>query len=226
VDLVRLEGKIGPHRVEQPFAKPHQVEFDPSGRFIVVPDKGLDVVFVYRLDPSAKKLVPVGTPAQARESSGPRHVAFSPDGRAAYVINELDSTVTAYRFDVATGALAPFQIVSSLPDTFTGNSRASEIGVSPDGRFVYASNRGYDSIAIFAVDPQTRRLSPVGWQESDGRTPRFFAVDPAGRFLFAANEDSDAIVSFAIDRQNGMLQRSGEPVRIGSPVCVLFTRAS
>src|SRR5262249_42701175 len=159
VDLVKLDGKIGPHRVEQPFAKPHQVEFDPSGRFIVVPDKGLDVVFTYRLDTAARKLVHAAT-AQAREGSGPRHVAFDPAGRNAYAINELDSTVTAYRFDASTGALEPFQIVSSLPDRFVGNSRASEIAVSPDGRFVYASNRGYDSIAIFAIDATTGRLSP------------------------------------------------------------------
>lgn len=226
VDLVKLDGKIGPHRVEQPFAKPHQVEFDPSGQFIVVPDKGLDAVFTYRLDKGTRKLVPAGKSSQARESSGPRHVAFSPHGRTAYVINELDSSVTAYRFDVGTGTLEPFQIVSSLPDTFTGNSRASEIGVSPDGRFVYASNRGYDSIVIFAIESQTGRLAPIGWQGTDGRTPRFFAIDPSGRFLFAANEDSDAIVPFEIDRAKGTLRRSGEQIRVGSPVCILFGRIS
>src|SRR5262249_17579119 len=134
IDLVKLEGKIGPHRVEQPFAKPHQVELDPTGQFIIVPDKGLDLVFSYRIDPVARKLVPAPKAAQAGEGAGPRHVAFEPAGQAAYVLNELDSTVTAYRFDRTTGSLEPFQVVSTLPDTFTGNSRASEIAVSPDGR--------------------------------------------------------------------------------------------
>src|SRR5262249_34630454 len=134
VDLVKLEGKIGPHRVEQPFAKPHQVEFDPSGKFIVVPDKGLDLVFTYRIDPEKGKLVLATRPVQARESAGPRHVAFHPAGHLAYVVNELDSSVTAYRFNPATGELAAFQLLSTLPDTFTSNSRAAEIAVSADGR--------------------------------------------------------------------------------------------
>jgi len=223
VDLVKLQGKIGPHRVEQPFAKPHQVEFDPSGRFIVVPDKGLDLVFTYRIDAAAKKLLPAVEPVHAREGSGPRHVSFHPEGRTAYVINELDSTVTAYKFDPDNGSLTPFQIVSSLPDTFTGNSRASEIAVSHDGRFVYASNRGYDTVAIFAIDPSNKRLTSVSWQISDGRTPRFFAIDPQDRMMYVANEDSDMIVPFNIDQQTGKLTRSSNPsIAVGSPVCILF----
>ncbi|MBL8642773.1 MAG: lactonase family protein [Rhodospirillaceae bacterium] len=224
-DLVKLEGKIGPHRVEQPFAKPHQAVFDPSGRYILVPDKGLDRVFCYAIDASRKKLVQAAPPAEMREGAGPRHIAFHPGGAFAYVINELDSTLVACRFDAATGALAPFQLVSSLPDTFTGNSRAAEIEVSPDGRFVYASNRGFDSIGVYAIDAKTGRVTPVGWQPSGGKTPRFFALDPAGNFLFAANEDSDAIVSFAIDKQRGLLKPTGETVATGSPVCIVFKPA-
>src|SRR5262249_4023250 len=148
-----------------------------------------------------------------------------PARRNAYVINELDSTVTAYRFDGSTGALEPFQVVSSLPDSFVGNSRASEIAVSPDGRFVYASNRGYDSIAILAVDAATGRLSSAGWQTSDGRTPRFFAIDPTHRVLFVANEDSDMIVPFGIDKATGLLRRTGDAARVGSPVCIVFKPA-
>ena len=222
VDLVTLEGEIGPHRVEQPFAKPHQVEFDPSGRFIAVPDKGLDVVFVYEIDAAAGKLKAVGAPVQGREGAGPRHIAFHPSGRSAYVINELDSTVTSYRFDPDTGSLEPFQRLSALPDSVTGNSRASEIAVSPDGRFVYASNRGYDSIAIFSVDAENGQLTSAGWQASEGRTPRFFAIDPNHQRLLVANEDTDTIVPFEIDHSSGSLQKSGEPVHVGSPVCILF----
>lgn len=222
VDCHELKGKIGPHRVEQPFAKPHQTEFDPAGRFIVVPDKGLDVVWTFRLD-EAGKLHPAEPPfVQAREASGPRHVAFHKQQKLAYVINELDSTVTSYRYDPASGKLDPFQIIPSLPESFTGNSRASEIAVSPDGRFVYASNRGFDSVAIFMVDPANGWLRPVEYQQSQGKTPRFFAIDPTGRFMFVANEDSDTIVTYAIDQETGKLTATGDVVKTGSPVCIVF----
>jgi 6-phosphogluconolactonase len=222
-DLVKLEGKIGPHRVEQPFAKPHQVELDPRGGFIAVPDKGLDRVFTYRLDTNAGKLIAAEAPApEAREGAGPRHIVFHPTGAFAYVINELDSTVTAYGYDGPRGALTPFQVISALPDTFVKNSRAAEIAVSTDGRFVYASNRGHDSIAIFAVDQTSGRLTPVGWQASGGKTPRFFALSPSGKRLFAANEDSDEIVTFTIDPVTGVLTPSGTAAKTGSPVCIVF----
>lgn len=225
-DLVALTGKLGPHRVEQPFAKPHQVEFDRQDKFIVVPDKGLDRVFTFQLDPGKGKLAAIAAPAPiAREGAGPRHVAFHPSNRLAYVVNELDSTVTAYRFDPATGALTPFQVVSSLPDTCVGNSRGSEIAISPDGRFVYASNRGYDSVAIFAVDASSGRLTPVEWVPSLGKTPRFFAFDPAGRFFSVANEDSDTIVAFRADKATGRIAATGEVVKTGSPVCIIFAPA-
>ncbi|TWI63324.1 6-phosphogluconolactonase (cycloisomerase 2 family) [Bradyrhizobium huanghuaihaiense] len=222
IDLVKLEGKIGPHRVEQPFAKPHQVEFDPSGAFIVVPDKGLDLVFTYRIDGEKGKLVLATKPVPTREGAGPRHVAFHPGGRFAYVVNELDSSVTAYHFDAATGALAPFQIVSAVPDTYAGNSRAAEITVSADGRFVYASNRGDDSIAAFAIEPASGRLSPIGWTPSGGKTPRFFALASSDEFLFAANEDTDTIKLFKRDGASGRLVATEQAVQVGSPVCILF----
>ncbi|MHC4042196.1 lactonase family protein [Bradyrhizobium sp. 23AC] len=222
IDLVKLEGKIGPHRVEQPFAKPHQVEFDPSGAFIVVPDKGLDLVFTYRIDAEKGKLVLAAKPVQAREGAGPRHVAFHPGGRFAYVVNELDSTVTAYHFDTANGALQPLQVVSAVPDTFTGNSRAAEIAVSADGRFVYASNRGNDSIGAFAIEAATGRLSPICWTATGGKTPRFFALAASDRFLYAANEDSDTIKLFKRDPASGALAATNQTVKVGSPVCALF----
>lgn len=221
-DVVAFEGHIGPHRIEQPFPKPHQVEFDPSGRFIVVPDKGCDRVVVYTLDQAGKlHAVPAAT-APARETSGPRHIAFHPGNRLGYVINELDSTICAYHFDPATGAVRPFQIVSALPDSFTGNSRGSEIAVSADGRFVYASNRGHDSIAIFAIDPASGRLSPVGWVPSGGKTPRFFALSPDGKALFVANEEGDTIVRYSCDAHTGRLTDATVVAETGSPTCILF----
>jgi 6-phosphogluconolactonase len=223
VDLVPLQGKIGPHRVEQPFAKPHQCEFDPAGKFIGVPDKGLDCVFTFRLDATTGKLIANDPPSvAARETSGPRHIAFHPFRPYAYVINELDSSVTVYRYDPERGTLQPLKVIPSLPDTYTGNSRASEIAVSADGRFVYASNRGYDSIVSFSVDQDTGRLSPVEWTPPQGKTPRFFALSPSGSFLYAANEDSDTIVTFRVDKASGKLTPTRQTIKTGSPVCIVF----
>jgi len=225
-DLVTLTGKIGPHRVEQPFSKPHQAQYDPTDRFIAVPDKGLDRTFIFRLDAETGKLSAVeGAVAEAREGAGPRHIAFHPSNRFAYVINELDSTVMACRFDAGTGGLAPFQVLTALPDSFVGNSRAAEIAVSATGRFVYASNRGYDSIAVFAVDGLTGRLAATGWHLTGGRTPRFFAPSPVEDLLFVANEDSDDIVGFGVDPHTGSLASVGTVARTGSPVCILFNPA-
>lgn len=220
--LVTLEGPIGPHRMEQKQAKPHFNPFDPSGRFVVVPDKGLDRIFVFRFEQG--RLMPARTPfAVTREGAGPRHMAFHPRAPLAYAINELDSTVTAYRFSVETGELLPFQIVSSLPESFTGNSRASELEIDATGRFVYASNRGHDSIAVFRIDAATGALKFVDAQPTQGRTPRFMAATPDGRFMFALNEDSDSIVTFAIDPAAGTLAPTGTSVRSGSPVCMVFS---
>lgn len=219
--LVKLEGEPGPHRKEQPFAKPHFNPFDPSGRFVVVPDKGLDKVFVFRFE--GGQLTPAQKPQmQARESSGPRHVAFHPRLPWTYVVNELDSTVTVCRFDAKTGMLSPLQVTSILADTYTGNSRASEIEVHPSGRTVYASNRGEDSIAVLAVDEATGRVRLVQSVPCGGRTPRFFALTPDGCFMHVLNEDDDRIVTFAVDGMTGRLSPTGLVWTCGSPVCMVF----
>lgn len=218
--LLTLEGTPGPHRKEQPFAKPHFNPFDPSGRWVLVPDKGVDRVFVCRFENG--QLRPAEEPfAQAREGAGPRHLAFHPSQPWVYVINELDSTVTAYTFDVATGSLKPFQVLSSLADSFTGNSRASEIEVDRAGRTLYASNRGEDSIAVFDINPATGRLALRQTAHCAGKTPRFFTTDPTGRWCYVLNEDSDRIVLFAIGA-DGRLNDSGRSWACGSPVCLVF----
>jgi len=220
--LLKLEGPLGPHRVEQPFAKPHFNPFDASGNFVLVPDKGLDRVFSFRFDNG--KLHPAEQPfVVAREGSGPRHIAMHPKAAFAYVVNELDSSVTSYRFDPQNGALQAFQVLPSLPASYTGNSRASEIEVDRNGRFLYASNRGYDSIAVYAIDQGTGLLSPVEFVPSEGKTPRFFTLTPNQRYLFALNEDSDSIVSFAVDPQRGGLSKTDFSVKAGSPVCMIFS---
>lgn len=220
--LVKLEGPMGPHRIEQPFSKPHFNPFDHSGKFVLVPDKGLDRVFSFRFDRG--QLIPAEQPfVVSREGAGPRHLALHPIAPYAYVINELDSTVTTYHFDAQDGSLKPLQVLTSLPSTFTGNSRASEIEVDRSGRFVYASNRGYDSVAVFAIDHDTGLLTPVEFMPTDGKTPRFFTLTPNERYLFALNEDSDTIVSMAIDPKTGGLSKTGFSVSAGSPVCMVFS---
>jgi 6-phosphogluconolactonase (cycloisomerase 2 family) len=222
-DLVTLSGPPGPHPTEQTSSHPHDVAFDPSERFIVVPDKGLDRVFVFTLDTASGRLVATAPPSVAsRPGAGPRHVDFHPRKPYAYVLNELDSTITTYGFDAGRGELRPLQVITTLPPAFTGNSATSEIEVAPSGRFVYASNRGHDSLAIFSIDEFTGLLASVGWESTQGKTPRFFAIYPAGTFLYVANQNSDTIVTFRVDQTGGQLTPTGQVVKTGSPSCIVF----
>jgi 6-phosphogluconolactonase (cycloisomerase 2 family) len=222
-DLVPLEGPLGPHRTEQAGSHPHDIVFDPGGRALLVPDKGLDAVFVFRLDPAAGKLI-AATPASVatRPGAGPRHADFHPARPYAYVLNELDSTLTTYRYDADRGELKPLQVIPTLPSVFTGHNTTSEIAVAPSGRFVYASNRGHDSIVVFGVDEATGVLTPLGWEPTQGKTPRFFALDPSGAFLHAANQASDTIVIFRVDQKTGRLTPTGQIVKVGSPSSIVF----
>lgn len=221
-DLVATKGELGPHRTEQPGPHPHQCAFDPGGRFVVVPDKGFDRLFVFRIDAAKGTLVAADPPfTMTRSGAGPRHIAFHPRLPYAWAINELDSTVTAYRFR-ETGALEPIQIVPSLPSTYTGNNTGAAIVVSPAGGFVYASNRGHDSVGIFRVDESTGLLSAVGWEPTKGTTPRFISLNPAGTRLVAANQRSDSIVEFSVNQATGALTATGQVIAAATPVCVVF----
>jgi 6-phosphogluconolactonase (cycloisomerase 2 family) len=217
--LVALPGERGPHPVEQTSSHPHDVVFDPSGRFVLIPDKGLDRVFVFAFDAERGKLGAPGA-VKTRPGAGPRHLAFHPRLPIAWALNELDSTITTYRFD--RGTLAPFATLPTLPRDFAGASTTAEIAVAPDGRFVYASNRGHDSVALFAADAADGSLTALGWQPTHGHGPRFIALDPAGRFLYAANELSDTIVTFHRDAGSGALTPTGEMIANGSPVAIVF----
>jgi 6-phosphogluconolactonase (cycloisomerase 2 family) len=223
IQCTMMEGPIGPHRIEQNGPKPHFNPFDPSGRFVVVPDKGLDRIFSFEIDAGNGTFTPAKVPhVVAREGAGPRHVAFHPSLPRVYAINELDSTAATYDFNPQTGELTALQVLSALPETFGGTSRASEIEVDKTGRFLYASNRGYDSIALFAIDQQTGWLRFVEAVPTDGKTPRFFALSPSGQFLYAANEDTDTIIAFAVDAETGRLSPTGQSIETGSPVCLVF----
>lgn len=221
--LADLRGEPGPHRVEQTSSHPHHVVFDPSGRFVAAPDKGLDRVFVFRFDPATGRLSPTEQGSvRTRPGFAPRHAAFHPTLPVAWVINELGSTTTTYQWDAGTGALRAVQILPSTPPDFTGNNTGAEILVSADGRFVYCSNRGHDSIAIYATDPKTGWLTAVGWAPSQGRGPRFVSLDPSQRFLYAANEQSDTVVTLRVDRGTGRLTPTGQVVQIASPATIAF----
>jgi 6-phosphogluconolactonase (cycloisomerase 2 family) len=222
-DLVTLTGTPGPDPVQQTSSHPHDVPFDPSGRFVVVPDKGLDRVFVFRLDTTRGKLMGGYPPSvAARPGAAPRHADFHPSAPYAYVNNELDSTITTYRFDPERSLLEPLQVIPTVPAGFPGRNTTAEVAVAPSGRFVYVSNRGHDSVAIFAVDATSGLLSPVGWEPSQGKTPRFFALDPPGTFLYVANQNSDTIVAFRVDPSTGSLTPTGRVVRTGSPSSIVF----
>jgi 6-phosphogluconolactonase len=221
-ELVIPPGEPGPWRKEQHGPHPHQALFDPSGRFVVVPDKGLDRIHVYRFDAHEGRLACCDPPfVKARYGAIPRHIAFHPHAAYAYVVNEMDSTVNAYHWDGERGRLQPFQRIATTPDDYVGDNTGAEIAILPSGRFLYASNRGHDSIAIYSVNPDGT-LAHAGWQSVQGRKPRFFGLDPAAERLFACNENSHTIVEFRIDAASGALQPTGQIIETGSPSCIVF----
>jgi 6-phosphogluconolactonase len=216
---------VNPQRQQDPHA--HSVNISPDDRFVLVADLGLDQILTYRIDALKGPLTPAEPPfIKIAPGSGPRHLTFSPDGRFAYAINEMLGTVTMFQYESASGSLREFQTISALPAGFTGANSAAEIAVHPSGNFVYTSNRGDDSIAIFRVDEVDRgTLASQGWASSGGKTPRNFAIDPSGKFLLAANQDSGNLVVFRIDQRTGGLTPAGVEVNVPSPVSIVFTPA-
>jgi|SRR5579864_470825 len=213
--------------VQHPGAAPHahHVTFDPNQQRVLVTDKGIDTVMIYRLDVHAGKLRPNEPPGGAiHRGAQPRHLAFSRDGRFAYVNGEADMTLSACSYDSSTGALQEFQVVSTLPEGTPPNADFStaEVAVGASGRHVYVSNRGHNSIVVFAIDPVTGRLELRGTVPTGGKTPRHFAIHPNGKWLYAANQDSDTIVQFEINPDTGGLQSTGNTTEVGAPVCILF----
>lgn len=219
---VALKGEPGPHRTEQAASHPHQCPFDPSGRVVVVPDKGLDRLFAFRLDAATGALAPADPPSvKTRSGSGPRHIGFHPRLPFAYVVNELDSTVGVYRVRDS-GALEPIQIVPSIPASHTGDNTGAAVAVAPSGLFVYVSNRGHNSVGIFRVDEPTGLLSAVAWEPTTGPTPRFIGLEPGGARLYAANQAGDTIVEFDVNPAIGVLTATGRIMVVGTPVCIVW----
>jgi 6-phosphogluconolactonase len=209
-----------PQRQEAPHA--HSVDLSPDNHFAIVDDLGLDETLVYKFDSAAGTLAADPMIAKAAPGAGPRHFAFHPNGRFAYVINEMGSTVAAFGYDAGSGALHPLQTISTLPTSFSGQNGAAEIEVHPSGKFLYASNRGHDSIAVFAIDADKGTLTQVEDVSTKGESPRHFEIAPGGLLLFDANEKSDNVVIFRIDPQTGRLTATGKVLEIAAPVCVKF----
>jgi 6-phosphogluconolactonase len=212
---------VNSQRQEGPHA--HSINLDPAGRFAFAADLGLDQVLIYKFDAASGKLAPNDPPyAEVAGGAGPRHFAFHPSGQFAYVINELANTVTAFRFDATAGTLTETQTISTLPDDFGEASYTAEVQVHPSGKFLYGSNRGHDSLAVFAIDQSTGKLTAVGHQKTGGKTPRNFGIDPTGAYVLAANQASDNVVLFQVNQKTGKLQQRGEPLAVPAPVCVKF----
>ncbi|ALW86517.1 hypothetical protein AUC43_16365 [Hymenobacter sedentarius] len=208
----------GPHKNQNgPHA--HCIIPDPANAFAFAVDLGTDKVYVYRLNPAQGQLALMPEPAfVARPGAGPRHLTFHPNGKLAYLINELNSTVTALVYDPTAGKFRELQTLSALPAGFVGDNSCADIHVSPNGRFLYASNRGHNSIAVFAIDASSGTLTPVQDVDTQGKTPRNFALDPSGRLLLVANQNSNNVVTYRIDQQTGLLTPTGQTAEVPSPM--------
>jgi len=219
--FVQHTGKgTNPERQEGPHA--HSIDLSPDNRFAMVDDLGLDELLVYKFDAAKGSLTPNDPPfTKVDAGSGPRHFVLRPDGKFAYVISEMGHTVTVFSNDAANGRLTILQTITTLPKDFTGRNDDAEIQVRPDGKFLYASNRGDDSIAIYAIDQSKGTLTQVGIVHTGGKEPRSFEIDPTGSLLFAENQKSDNIAVFKIQK-TGQLTPTGKVLEVGAPVCLKF----
>jgi 6-phosphogluconolactonase len=237
---VRADGSLGPaasfiqhegssiNRQRQAGPHGHCILADPSNHFALACDLGLDKVLIYKLDAANAVLTPSDPPfASVKPGAGPRHLAFHPNGKFVYVIDELDCTLTAFRYDAAHGALTEIENVSTLPadEPMQPNYSCAEVVVHPSGKFLYASNRGHNTIAEFRINSRTGNLTLVGHTSTDGEKPRDFNLDPSGNFLLAANQDSENVVAFSINSRTGELTPTGQQLKISNPVAIVFVPA-
>jgi 6-phosphogluconolactonase len=219
-----LGSSVDPERQKEPHA--HDVVLTPGNRFAVVADLGLDKLLVYRYDPLNGKLSPNDPPSgSVKPGSGPRHIALHPNGRWAYVIDEMANTITAFDWDGNKGSFHELQTVPTLPKDFRGENSTAELVIDHKGRYLYGSNRGHDSIAVYAIDPGKGLLAQIEDVPTLGKEPRNFALDPTGAYLFAANQNSNTVVVFRVSPSDGRLSPTGEKVEVMSPVCVTFVAA-
>jgi len=221
IDLEQHGGETGPNKDRQEAAHAHSINLDENNRFAVACDLGTDKIMVYQFDGESGKLKSNEQPYfQTKAGAGPRHSVFHPNGKTAFVINELDSSVTSLSFDAKRGTLKEIQTIPTLPVGWAGANTCADIHVAPNGKFLYGSNRGHDSIVSYKINEKTGGLELVEHVSTGGKTPRNFAIDPSGKFLLAANQNSDSIVIFRIDEQSGKLSATGKTVQVPSPVCL------
>jgi 6-phosphogluconolactonase len=212
---------INPGRQKGPHA--HSINVSADDRFAFVADLGIDKVMIYKLDVQKGTISTNDPPfAKLKPGAGPRHFAFAPNGKYAYVINELHCTITAFSYDADSGALTETQTIPTLPETFEGSSSCAEVRVHPNGRFLYGSNRGHDSIAVYRINQRKGTLTFVEHETADIRTPRNFHLDPTGKFCLVANQGSDSVVVFKINRKTGTLGPTEHKIAVGRPVCIRF----
>jgi len=221
--LMTHEGAVGPQKDRQDKPHAHSAVFSADGKYVYVCDLGLDRIKIYSPDATTGDLIPVGEGISS-PGSGPRHSRPSTDGRFLYVLNELSSSVDVFALSEGGRHMESIQNLSSLPEGFKGGNTCAEIRLHPNGRFVYTSNRGADSLTVFARDPQTGRLTVVQNLPSGGGHPRNFTLSPDGAWLLCANRDSDNVVVFQVDQQTGRLSPNGQVARVPQAVCVLFAR--
>jgi len=220
-DLKQHEGSSIKEQQKGPHA--HCIILDRAERHALAADLGIDKVLIYRFDERTGKLSPGKQPwAPLRPGAGPRHLTLHPSSKYVYVINELDSTVTTFKYDGVNGTLSPLDTVSTLPGDFSGSSYCADVHVSQSGKYLYGSNRGHDSIVVFAIDERTGRLTQLEHVSTVGKWPRNFVIDPTGRFLLVANQHTDNVVTFRIDAQTGRLKPTGHVAEIPVPVCLKF----
>jgi 6-phosphogluconolactonase len=215
---------VDPKRQEGPHA--HSIYPSADNRFVVSADLGTDQVYVYRFDPAKGTLTPNNPPSAAvPPGTGPRHIAFSPHAKFAYAIEEMGSSLTTFSYDAGGGVLAPLETISTVPKDYKGYNDCAELYIHPSGKFLYGSNRGHDSVTVFALDAVKGTPTPVQFVPTEGKTPRGFGIDPTGSYLIAGNQDSNTLVVFRIDAKTGRLTPTGQKLDIEAPVCVMFEPA-
>lgn len=221
IDLAQHTG-FGPNKDRQEAAHAHSIILDRNNRFAFAADLGIDRLMIYQFDTKTGTLRPnvVQPFYQTKPGAGPRHFSFHPSGRFAFLINELDKTITSLAYDEKLGTLREIQTVPTLPKDFDGVNTCADIHVSPNGKFLYGSNRGHDSIVSYKIDRQSGKLEYIEHTSTGGKRPRNFAIDPAGNFLLAANQDSDSINVFRIDAKTGRLYATGNSAEVPTPVCL------
>jgi 6-phosphogluconolactonase len=220
---VKDAGTPGPNKERQEGPHAHWIESSPDNRFVFVADLGLDAILSYRFDAAKGTLTPNKPFSRSLTAgAGPRHAAFSPDGRYFYVLSEIDSTVTTFAYAPDHGVFGYLGVLPMLPVNFEGRNEAAEIAIYPSGKWLFASNRGKDSMAVFSAVPATGKLNAAGDFPTDGKEPRHFAIDPSGRFLLAENQNSNSIVVFRINPATGALTQVSTTEGVPSPVYLAF----